>query len=138
MPPKELHCTIRYKSSPGPDREYDEAFHKLGESAITLQHLYISPEGNAMCSVLLNDEQKPKFRMCVPHVSVARNQETEWQNLATVVNRGSRDIYDPAKADKDGFCTGKHDKFLRKTLGWRVRVKPTTHLDEPTFMHERP
>lgn len=52
MPHNELHNTLCFKQTPGPDPEYDTQVHRLGPQKLTLQHLYVTKSGNAVCSVI--------------------------------------------------------------------------------------
>lgn len=124
--PTEAHCTLRYKREPGPDKHYDDQIHKLRETSIQLTHLYMTPEGNTVCAVQLNPEQQKLFRgIDRPHVSCAKIFSAEWRQLGFFLKDAERDAYGPP--DSQGWSTGQGG-YRRKTLGWRVRTTPATHL----------
>lgn len=55
MKPSDLHVTLRYKRSPGPDLLYDREIDKLGPQKVTIRNLYYDRH-RAFCSVNLNDK----------------------------------------------------------------------------------
>lgn len=132
MNPSDLHVTMYYCNHKGPDVKYSKAFLKEPLGPITLQHLYVTPTGNAVASVMLNPQQQPFFRMySLPHVSVSRDQHTRWRDLGRVCESAARHRYVPDPQDPDSdwkICP--ENGIKRLNLGWKVRTTPTAHLEE--------
>ncbi|KAL3307196.1 hypothetical protein Ciccas_014297 [Cichlidogyrus casuarinus] len=135
QPHTEYHNTLRFKLSPGPDPPYDEQVHKLGPQKLTLQHLYVTQSGNAVCSVLQPDAVQQVNRMPNPHVSVARNNDTEWKDLSRVLTQVERDTYEKTEVTHEGWLQGRRTGCMRYTLGWVVTTHPATHMQDSIDRH---
>lgn len=129
MPFNELHNTIRFKQTPGPDSEYDTQIHRLGPQKLTLQHLYVTKSGNAVCSVIQPPKVRELNRMPISHVSVAKSPETQWRDLGTILKRVQNDHYEKTKETHEGWLQGRRTGCMRYTLGWVLNTQPSTHLD---------
>lgn len=124
----EYHNTLYYKHTSGPDDLYDRQVHRLGNPMITLQHLYVTTSGNAVCSVILPENVQRVSKMTKPHVSVAKTPDKRWFELGGVLARVEKDTYKPSQYE--GWAEGERTKCLRRTLGWTVKTTPSTHLDD--------
>lgn len=131
----DYHNTLRFKQSPGPDPPYDKEVHRLGPQRLTLQHLYVTKSGNAVCSVIQNDNTQELNRMAKPHVSVARNNVTDWKILEYVLTQVERDRYKKTEDTHEGWLQGRRTGCMRYTLGWVVTAKPATHLIDCADSH---
>lgn len=130
MPSSELHNTLRYKQTPGPDPQYDAQIHRLGPQKLTLQHLYVTKSGNAVCSVIQPPKVRDLNRMPTPHVSIAKNPETQWKDLGMILRRMQDDCYEKTEETHEGWLQGRRTGCLRYTLGWILTVQPSTHLND--------
>lgn len=130
MPHNELHHTLRFKQTPGPDPEYDTQVHRLGPQKLTLQHLYVTKSGNAVCSVIQPPRVRDLNRMPAPHVSTAKNSQTQWKDLGIVLKRVQDDYYEKTEDTHEGWLQGRRTGCMRYTLGWVLNVKPSTHLTD--------
>lgn len=106
QPYTEYHNTLRFKWSPGPDPPYDKQIHKLGPQKLTLQHLYVTKSGNAVCSVIQPEAVTEVNRMPNPHVSVAHNNSTEWKDLGHILEKVQRDRYEKTEYTHEGWLQG--------------------------------
>lgn len=130
MKPTEYHNTLRYKQTPGPDPLYDKQVHSLKSPYLTLQHLYVTKSGNAVCSVIQRDQIKNLNRITKPHVSVAKTTSTQWNQLGDILQKVENDKYTPT--EEEGWAQGKRTGCMRYTLGWVVKTTPNTHLYDST------
>lgn len=128
MSPDELHVTMKYNYRLGPDKNYETKLLRMEDTSITIKHLYISPEGQMVCSVILTPEQRKLQQVSLPHLSVAKLREDTWFSLSKVLRKAETDDY--TQKPRDPFCYGKHHGFRRLYLGWKVKTKPSTHLAE--------
>lgn len=128
MPPTELHNTLWFKDTPGPDPPYDAAVHRLGPQNLTLQHIYVTQSGNAVCSVILTPQALEVNRMPKPHVSVARSPNVRWKDLGDVLRNVERDAYHRDDSDPEGWLRGRRTHCLRLALGWVIKTTPATHM----------
>lgn len=131
----EYHNTLRFKQSPGHDPMYDLQVHKLGPQMLTLQHLYVTQSGNAVCSVLQPEIVQRVNRMPKPHVSVAHNDSTEWKDLGRVLAQVERDRYEKTEETHEGWLQGRRTGCMRYTLGWVLTTHPATHMIDSTNVH---
>lgn len=125
-----LHHTLRYKTTPGPDLDYDTQIHRLGPQSLTLQHLYVTKSGNAVCSVIQPPRVRDLNRMPIPHVLIAKNPETQWKDLGIVLKRMQCDYYEKTEETHEGWLQGRRTGCLRYTLGWTLTTQPNTHLTD--------
>lgn len=132
MAPNMLHNTLRYKQTPGPDLPYDAQIHKLGPQCLTLQHLYVTKSGNAVCSVIQPPTSRALNRMPNAHVSIAKNLSAEWKDLGTILSRVQNDHYEKTEDTHEGWLQSRRTGCMRYTLGWTLITTPSTHLDMPT------
>lgn len=130
VPSNELHNTLRYKHAPGPDPQYDAQIHRLGPQKLTLQHLYVTKSGNAVCSVIQPPKVRDLNRMPTPHVSIAKNPGTQWKDLGMILRRVQDDRYEKTEETHEGWLQGRRTGCLRYTLGWILTTQPSTHLSE--------
>lgn len=130
LPYTEYHNTLQYKLSPGPDSQYDAQIHRLGPQRLTLQHLYVTKSGNAVCSVIQSEKIQEVNRMPNPHVSVAHNDNTDWRDLGRVLRSVETDRYEKTGEAQEGWLQGRRTKCMRYTLGWVMTTMPKTHLSD--------
>jgi len=126
--PEELHMTIRYKKTPGPDKPFDDKVTRLGPQKVTFRMLYQDDHGNVAVSVgipqpvqaLMQDSQ-------VPHVSVVRGPGVLWKDLGHIVREG-----DQATDWEDDKESGwqRSGGLRRKHLGFMLTMTPRAHLDD--------
>ncbi|MEQ2176950.1 hypothetical protein GOODEAATRI_033447 [Goodea atripinnis] len=129
MPDTELHVTMRYKNTPGPDYQYDSVFHRENNQTVTIQHLYVDPKtGKSSASVLLSGKQLQLFKGHTPHLSLTKPIGGQWKNSEHFVQRAERGRYEASTSSdwKVDHNTG----IWKLTLGWVIKVHPKTHLDE--------
>lgn len=63
-----------------------------------------------MCSVIQTEKVQELSRMPKPHVSVARNENTDWRELGHILTQVERDRYEKTeKHMKDGFRVVEQD-----------------------------
>lgn len=131
----QYHNTLRFKQSPGPNPVYDQEVHKLGPQMLTLQHLYVTQSGNAVCSVLQPEAVQRVNRMPNPHVSVAHNDSTEWKDLGRILTQVERDRYEKTEDTHEGWLQGRRTGCMRYTLGWVITTHPATYMTDSTDLH---
>lgn len=130
MPSTDLHCTLRYKNTPGPDERYDQQVHKLkNPTTICVQHLFVSHTGQSCCSVILRSEQQKLSHQHDPHISLTKDHRHEWKHMNAFVERAKRQDYGPP--DESGWCMSRDMYIWKKTVGNYTPVSPQTHLDAP-------
>lgn len=66
--------------------------------------------------------------MPVPHVSTAKNPQTQWKDLGMVLKRVQNDHYEKTEDTHEGWLQGRRTGCMRYTLGWVLNVRPSTHL----------
>lgn len=103
---------------------------RLGPQRLTLQHLYVTKSGNAVCSVIQSEKIQGVNRMPNPHVSVAHNDNTDWRDLGRVLRSVETDSYEKTGEAQEGWLQGRRTKCMRYTLGWIMTTIPTTHLSD--------
>lgn len=103
---------------------------RLGPQRLTLQHLYVTKSGNAVCSVIQSEKIQEVNRMPNPHVSVAHNDNTDWRDLGRVLRSVETDSYEKTGEAQEGWLQGRRTKCMRYTLGWIMTTIPTTHLSD--------
>lgn len=135
QPYTEYHNTLRFKQSPGPDPHYDTQVHRLGPQKLTLQHLYVTASGNSVCSVIQPDAVQCVNRMPNPHVSVARNDSTEWKDLGRILAQVENDRYEKTEDTHEGWLQGRRTGCMRYTLGWPLTTQPASHMTDNTDLH---
>lgn len=133
--PTDYHNTLRFKQTPGPDPLYDQQVWKLGQQSLTLQHLYVTKSGNAVCSVIQSAAVKALNRMPKPHVSVAHDYHSDWKDLGNVLARVEADTYEKTEDTHEGWLQGRRTGCFRYTLGWLVAVRPAVHLADAAETH---
>ncbi|MEQ2196183.1 hypothetical protein XENOCAPTIV_025900, partial [Xenoophorus captivus] len=73
MPDTELHVTMRYKNTAGPDYQYDTVFHRENNQTVNIQHLYVDPKtGKSSTSIILSGKQFQQFKGSTPHLSLTK------------------------------------------------------------------
>lgn len=134
----DYHNTLRFKQSPGHDPIYDQQVHRLGPQKLTLQHLYVTQSGNAVCSVIQPEKVQELSRMPKPHVSIARNDNTDWKDLGRILTQVERDRYESTEETHEGWLQGRRTGCMRYTLGWVLTTQPATHMIDcaDAHMHE--
>lgn len=77
-----MKCTLRFKTTPGPDEAYTEKVMKLGPQRITVNAIYTDEKQMAGCSVIISEAAQQRFKGKVPHVllSVAQLSEEIWHS----------------------------------------------------------
>lgn len=80
--PDEMHITLRFKTTPGPDEAYTEKVMKLGPQRITVNAIYTDEKQMAGCSAIISEAAQQRFKGKVPHVllSVAQLSEEIWHS----------------------------------------------------------
>lgn len=124
--PDELHMTLRYAKTAGPDKAYESVFNRLGPQRVTMQYLYQDERGNAAVSVGVPIETR-KTMGCgqIAHISLAKTSDTEWKQLGRFIQEVNQ------ITDWIGGRPGwqKHGNVERRYLGFVVTMTPRTHLD---------
>lgn len=103
---------------------------RLGPQRLTLQHLYVTKSGNAVCSVIQSEKIQEVNRMPNPHVSVAHNDNTDWRDLGRVLRSVETDRYEKTGEAQEEWLQGRRTKCMRYTLGWVMTTMPKTHLSD--------
>ena len=129
--PDDLHLTVQYNHTPGPDPDFQKNFDKLTPQRITLRHLYEDRFGNTATSAIVPAViGKLMGRGHTPHIALARQTCRDWKDL-------SRLVYDaeflPASCWSrsprgNGWERTKDGRIERRYLGYVVQTTPRTHL----------
>lgn len=128
MPTDQLHCTLRYKTTPGPDPLYDDKVNKLSSpQSLLLKDLLVSRSGQACVTVTLNPKQQVVNRNRNPHVSLTKNVDQEWQNMFLLTTRAESDSF--TVSDETGWQTGRLSGIRKRPLCIYVTARPASHMD---------
>lgn len=89
MKPEDLHCTMYYKHTTGPDTKYEKQFLKIKQSTIRLKDLYWDKSGNYGASCTLSQELQSLYKNweTVPHVSLAKDKSIRWEDFGNIITR---------------------------------------------------
>lgn len=131
MSPSNLHMTMYYKRTPGPDEGYETKLQKLTPASVTLRHIYQDREnGKVAASVTLNEPLNKLFRMMgAPHVSLYKGNCDRWQDLGPMVSVGER--ANDWQPDEGKAMYSPSTGLHRIPLCWKVTVNYSVHLDAP-------
>lgn len=129
MEPDDLHVTLRFKYSPGPDNIYDTIVHKLGPQYIRLPHLYWKGK-TCLALVTVTEEVEGLLSSSrVPHISLTKPQYMNWQDLhdeAKLVQHTT----DWQSTSEVGVEYSKNTRYFRQKLGWSTTATPATHMTD--------
>lgn len=70
-----------------------------------------------------------------PHVSVARNDSTEWKDLGRILTQVERDRYEKTEETHEGWLQGRRTGCMKYTLGWLLTTQPASHMTDNTDLH---
>uniref|UniRef100_A0AAY4E079 ribonuclease H n=1 Tax=Denticeps clupeoides TaxID=299321 RepID=A0AAY4E079_9TELE len=89
MPSDELHVTMWYKNTPGPDPTYEKKLSQLTPTTITISCVYSDGQGNVVAEVTLPNPLRAMLRgWYPPHISLYKNKERGWKSLGNIVQEG--------------------------------------------------
>ncbi len=126
-PEGELHVTLWFKKTPGPDREYEEKLHRATPSKVTVTYLYALPGSTAVAAVSLTEPLQKLHRMWTPpHVSLYKDKNEKWQDLGKIVQRGEEATDWVATSVNTWFSASAG--LSKKALFWSIQVQGGTHL----------
>lgn len=109
-----LHCTMYFKQSLGPDPSYEKKLTKFSGVKMTLKNLYWDQEGNSVATCLLPDAALKLYRgRHIPHVSITRSELTEWYEIG-------ESSLSPEQLRKQGV--------QKYSLNWVTQSTPGVHL----------
>ena len=129
MAPEDLHMTIRYKQTPGPDKPYDDSVARLGPQRVVFKTLYEDRHGNVVVAIGVPKETEALMRDSqVPHVSIAQGPGVPLghRDLGHIAREGDR----VTNWENDEGGWQKSGRLRRKHLGFTVVMTPRAHLEE--------
>lgn len=130
MSPGDLHMTLRYKLSPGPDPTYDCMVQRLGPQVVTLTHLYFKDQ-TSFCDLDLPYKVTAMMpKSADRHISVTKTTDQEWRDLGPLA-RSTRFIKDWKPTGK--IMNEEHSPstgWSRIKLTWRATLVPDTHMTD--------
>lgn len=122
-----LHVTLWFKITPGPDTEYEAKLDRATPVKITIDYIYSDAENTAVAGVIIPDNLKPLNRLWLPsHISLYKNENLQWKDLGKLVQQ--------AKAATDWTATSVNTwtsastGLTKKALFWSVQVQKGVHL----------
>ena len=128
----DLHVTLWYKNTPGPDAEYFDQLQKISPTKVTINYLYTDVEDTVAAGVTGTCETDQLNRMYLPlHISLLKSPHLRWKDLGQMVKRG--------ELAKDWVPTSvntwysENTGLSRKALFWTVLMKGNVHMDEGTM-----
>jgi len=74
--PDELHCTMYYKYTQGPETTYEKRFFREKQTTLKLKHLYWNKEGCCAASCSLSPSMRKFLRSCNAHMCHPPNPQT--------------------------------------------------------------
>lgn len=128
--PDELHVTMKFKVSPGPDEDYEYRLQRLGPQKLQIQHVYSSERCSAFATVKLTERAREFYSVfgSRPHISLAKDYSSEWEELGHTALQMTH-IHDWEKKS-GGWEFSPSTHYVRKYLGWVFTGTPKTHLQE--------
>lgn len=130
MSPEDLHITVRYKRTPGPDPIYEKHFHKLGPQKVTLCYILTDGKKTAVASASLSTEAFALFQGPYPvHVSLAKPKDKHWKDLGAFMQK-AKFVTDWGL--KDGIFYSPSTDLWKIPLNWVASTSPQTHLKDET------
>lgn len=88
MKPDELHITLKYKATPGPDHGFDKQVQRLGNQQITLKTMYQTNEGATGVSVIVSSKVMDLVHDRTLHVSLTKLPDQGWTDVERIVRQG--------------------------------------------------
>lgn len=132
MPPDDLHITMWYKNTPGPDKDYDKRLKQLTPTRVTVNYLYSDAKHNSVAGVTLSPDIFKLFKMWTPpHISLYKGKDLEWKDLGKIVQNG--EWATDWVATSVNTWASSNTGLTRKSLFWTIQVDEGTHL-QPTQM----
>lgn len=131
MSSENLHVTLRYKKSSGPDEIYDTAVQNLGPQHLSITYLYYMGS-TSFCDV----EISPQASQLMPdrsrrHISLTKRKSQKWYELGRYAS-DVRYIDDWEDFGSKGEQKSKRTGWCRKRLNFRTSAQPAVHLtDDP-------
>lgn len=123
-----VHCTLRYKHTPGPDEAYSEKVMRLRNQGLKAHCVYENPQGEAAAAVWLTPEQQQLYRNSgPPHISLRKLRSTEWSQMSDLVHGASRGTYPTVPVGQ--WAEDKTTGYRRYVLDWTLRAHSAIHLD---------
>lgn len=135
MSENELHVTLWYKTSPGPDPHYEAKLKKLTPTIFTVNYVYSDAQNTAVAGVTLKEDVDKLYRQYVPpHISLYKNKNQQWKDLGKIVQQG--------EAAEDWVATSVNTwasastGLTKKALFWSVLGQEGVHLQTPLKREE--
>lgn len=89
MSKDDLHVTMWFKQTPGPDDEYWAGMQRHSYIKITIDFLYTDNQGSAVAKVAFADQSvRKKFYLgyATPHISLFKEKYQTWQGLGEIAS----------------------------------------------------
>lgn len=122
----DLHMTLRYKRTPGPDPPYQAEVEKLGPQTMMLPYMYYRRE-RSFCDVQVSDAAKRLMSDSDKrHVSLSKKNTDEWKDLGPLREQVMR-LKDWTRTEpmvEESLSSG----WSRVKLNFRITGTPATHL----------
>lgn len=124
--PENMHVTMNYRGTKGPDPAYEKRFFGQGSARLVLKEFIWTDEGQSAVTVTLPDHWWSSKKVHKPlHVSLSKNYVDTWYDVADIVRQVESKDWSPPDKNKVSHC----DNFHKSTLNWVTMAKPHSHLN---------
>lgn len=124
--PENMHVTLNYRGTQGPDPTYAKHFFDQGSARMVLKEFIWTDEGQSAVTVSVPDPWRSLKKVHQPlHVSLSKNYVDTWYNVADIVRQANSKNWSPPDKNNVSHCANFH----KTTLNWVTVGKPQTHLN---------
>lgn len=129
MSKDDLHVTMWFKQTPGPDDKYWAEMQRCSPTKITTDYLYTDNQSSAVATVLFGDQsvQNKLYQgHATPHISLFKEKHQTWQGLGrtALMGKSASDWQETIQGVWHSNSTG----LTRVALFWHASVKAEVHL----------
>ena len=122
-----LHITLWYKTTPGPDKEYEAKLAKRTPTKVTVTYVYGDGKSTAVAAVSLRTYEKSMHKSWyLPHISLYKDQSKEWNDLGKIVQQGEN-VTDWIATSVNTWASASTG-LSKKALFWQIQVQEGIHL----------
>lgn len=129
MSKDDLHITMWFKQTPGPDEEYWQDMQRRPHTKITIDYLYTDNLSSSVATVKFANPDvvdKLYFGYTTPHISLFKETHQTWESLGRVAQMGQR-ATDWEEVEHKKWVS-KSTGLTRISLFWHASVKAEVHL----------
>lgn len=128
---EELHCTMWFKLTPGPNKTYEKEFFRERTTTLCLPVLLWDKQGNTAAAVQLSSQDQKLFRACSasPHISVTKKKTGSWRYLGEMVAKGERAKNWKETSPGSRIWYEKEQGLFKRNLNWSTVGTKEIHLE---------